>query len=251
MRARPLLATLFALAAICASHGVSAEPIAKPAKRPRVVLHERGADHPAARYGSLGKKACFKELGKRAIAFEEAAGMPSIAAPVRLTKDVGGVLYRTEMPAHARAASPFEVMDCRLVLALSDMSTILAAHGVAEVVLLSAYRPVNVRGGERPSINPRHPGGLAIDVARFIKKPGEPSLDVLRDFHGAVGAPACGPGAAKPSPDTPEARALRAITCAAASRHLFTVILTPNYNRAHQNHLHLEVTPGAEWSLVR
>jgi hypothetical protein len=39
--------------------------------------------------------------------------------------------------------------------------------------------------------------------------------------------------------------------CAAADAHLFTTILTPNYDRAHYNHFHLEVTPEVKWHLVR
>jgi hypothetical protein len=28
------------------------------------------------------------------------------------------------------------------------------------------------------------------------------------------------------------------------------VILTPNHNRPHRNHFHLDVTPGAKWFIV-
>ncbi len=76
-------------------------------------------------------------------------------------------------------------------------------------------------------------------------------LDVEHDFHGTLGAPPCGPGAAAPSPATPEARELRSIACEAVDQHMFTTILTPSYDRAHRNHFHLEVTPGVRWYLVR
>jgi hypothetical protein len=76
-------------------------------------------------------------------------------------------------------------------------------------------------------------------------------LDVERDFHGTIGAPVCGPGAAPPHPPTPEARELRSIACETADQHLFTVILTPGHDRAHRNHFHLEVTPSVRWYLVR
>ena len=31
---------------------------------------------------------------------------------------------------------------------------------------------------------------------------------------------------------------------------LFNVVLTPNYNKPHANHFHLEVTRGVKWFLV-
>ena len=42
----------------------------------------------------------------------------------------------------------------------------------------------------------------------------------------------------------------RASVCDAAAAHLFNVELTPNYNWAHRNHFHLEVTPSVTWFMV-
>jgi hypothetical protein len=39
--------------------------------------------------------------------------------------------------------------------------------------------------------------------------------------------------------------------CEAVERDLFQVVLTPHYDRAHQNHVHLELVPDVEWSFVR
>ncbi|HEX7841406.1 MAG TPA: extensin family protein, partial [Kofleriaceae bacterium] len=85
-------------------------------------------------------------------------------------------------------------------------------------------------------------------AGRFIDRSGA-VLDVDKDFHGAIGARTCGEGAA-PRPATPAALALRSILCEVAERHLFNVVLTPNYNRPHHNHFHLEVTAGVAWFLV-
>jgi hypothetical protein len=89
---------------------------------------------------------------------------------------------------------------------------------------------------------------------------------VERDFDGRRGAPVCGDGAPAArraramSPATrgeaaargeAAGRELRSIVCEAADQHIFTSMLTPNYDRAHENHLHLEVTPGVQWHLVR
>lgn len=233
-----------------------ARPRAAPKLRtPRVEFHPEWASHPAAKYAALDAQSCHAELGRRGVAFTEVAKAPGVLAPVRLAKDVGGVVYRTEAPEHQRRQSPFEVFDCRLVLALSDFSKILVAHDIDEVVMFSAWRPPSRRWPEG-KLGTRHPGALAIDASRFGKRlrEGETTrawLDVEHDFHGEIGLLPCGPDARPPSEDVAPARELRAIVCDAVDRHLFTSVLTPNYNRAHFNHFHLEVTPEVKWSLVR
>lgn len=156
-----------------------------------------------------------------------------------------------------RATGPHDVFDCRLVLALSDWSKILLDHDIDEVRMYSAWRPPSPKWPEG-KIGTRHPGALAIDAYRFGKKlaEGKPEkdrvwLDVARDFSGRIGAPSCGPGAPPPRSKSKAAGELRKIVCAAADAHLFTTILTPNYDRAHWNHFHLEVTPDVTWHLVR
>lgn len=210
--------------------------------------------HPSARYAAMTAGACTAELDRRGITYTPVKEAPGVLAPVRLPKDVGGVVYRTEIAAHLRGTNPYDVFDCRLVLALHDFSHVLLAHDVEEVHIFSAWRPPGKRW-EEGKLGHRHPGALAIDAYRFLKKaaPGQTdrvSLEVERDFHGSIGAPVCGPGAAAPVPATPEAKELRSIACEAADQHFFTSILTPGYNRAHRNHFHLEVTPDVKWVLV-
>ena len=93
----------------------------------------------------------------------------------------------------------------------------------------------------------RHPAGLAIDVATFRRDAGT-TLSVAKDFAGHIGAKTCGDGV--PTPDSPAAKELQAIVCEAAAAHVFTYILTPNYNAAHRDHFHMEVKPGVSWLLV-
>jgi len=234
------------------------------------------------------------------------AEAPGVVTPVRVLDGVGGVLYRTAQSRAVRAKSPFDVADCRLVLALDDLSAILRKHDIDEAVMFSAWRPL--RGapttGRLPS---RHPGGLAIDIYQFGKwvapesaaapvpataaeasgsadatgpatpsspvaapaqaaagspaaaappaPPAEPQerawLHVEKDFGGRIGAETCGPSAEPPNPPTKEALELRAIVCEIDRARIFTTILTPNYNRAHFNHVHLDLTPSVKWRLAR
>jgi hypothetical protein len=203
---------------------------------------------PAERYAELDRAHCEAALARRDVAFVRVEGAKGVLAPVRLTGPLHGVSFHSGVPASQRASSPWEIVDCRLALALDDFAAQLSAHDVVDVLHYSIYRPPSA---EWPSdkIASRHPGALAIDAAAFTKKDGS-KLDVERDFHGRIGAPTCGPGAG-PRPPTSEALELRQIVCEAAGARLFHVALTPDYNWDHRNHFHLEVAAGVKWFMVQ
>jgi hypothetical protein len=203
---------------------------------------------PAERYGQLDRAACESELARRGVPFSRVDEARGVLAPVRLNGPLHGVTYRTGLPEAERTSSPWEIVDCRLALALDDFAAQLSDHDIVEVVHYSVYRPPSSRW---PSgkIASRHPGALAIDAATFVKKDGQ-TLAVQRDFHGRIGAPTCGATGATPRPATAEAKELRQIVCDAADARIFNVELTPDFNWAHRNHLHLEVTAGARWFFV-
>jgi hypothetical protein len=202
---------------------------------------------PAQQYAHLGRAACEAELAQRGIAFTRVDSARGVLEPVRLGGPLHGVTYHSWEPPAQWATSLLEIIDCRLVLALDDFSAQLATHDVVEVVHFSMYRPPPLRW---PSgkIASRHPGGLAIDVASFVKRDGT-KLVVEHDFHGRIGAATCGPGTG-PRPATPEALELRRIVCDTADAKLFNVTLTPDFNWPHRNHFHLEVTADAKWFYV-
>ncbi|MDP9148641.1 MAG: extensin family protein [Myxococcota bacterium] len=204
-------------------------------------------DEPARRYARLDRDGCEEQLAQRGVQFIRVEEAKGVLAPVRLSGPLHGVAFHTGLPASQRASTPWEVLDCRLALALDDFAGQLAAHDVVEVVHYSIYRPPSA-SWPTDKIASRHPGGLAIDAASFVKKDGS-TLAVERDFHGSVGARTCGPGSG-PSPATPGALELRQIVCDAAEAKLFNVTLTPDYNRAHRNHFHLELTADARWFMV-
>lgn len=218
-------------------------PLPAPEPSEQAAAPARGSLPPASRYASLDRATCEAELRRRGVPFSRVEEARGVVAPVRLSGPVGGVLFRSMLPAAQRRTSPYEIYDCRLVLALEDFARVLARHDVVEVVHYSVYRPpskrTKLRGPGR-----RHTGGLAIDAAIFKTKDGR-TMSVEKDFDGRLGQVPCGPKA-KPSPSE-----LRAIVCEAADAQLFNVVLTPGFNRAHRNHFHLEVTAGVRWVHVR
>jgi hypothetical protein len=198
----------------------------------------------SARYAALDRGSCEGELVRRRIPFERVAEARGVLAPVRVTGPIGGVTFRSMLPEKQRRSSPYEIYDCRLVLALDDYARILARHDIVEVVHFSVYRPPPAK---MTGLGRRHAGGLAIDAGLFRTKTGE-TLSVEKDFHGRIGGKPCG----VPTGSLPEkAKTLRSVVCEAADAQLFNVMLTPDYNWKHRNHFHLEVTAGVRWMFVR
>ncbi|XXT24704.1 extensin family protein [Sorangium sp. So ce429] len=240
----------------------------------------------AATYGGLSSDACDREMKRRGIPHAPAArGAPLVDRPVRLTGALHGVTFRGDGVAKPRSTSPFDIADCRLVLALDDLAEFLATRGIAEVVHVSMHRPAPAGavtpkkkkkaqakpqaskkapkgagkaakpGGhppKKPAPAPARPSqhalGLAIDVAALVKADGT-RLEVKADWHGAIGAPPCGPGS-EPKEPTPQAIELREILCAVHASGLFNVVLTPNANEAHADHFHFDIKRDAHYFLL-
>lgn len=253
------VSTRAGLVMICiASSAFAAKPKKKVAKKvatstekektdpSRLEMPKDADSMPAVHYGKLTQSECEAELKARSIAFERETAR-GVVAPVRLKGPLQGIVFKTDLSQKQDAVSPYEIADCRLVLAMDDFAKILVAHDIVEVRHYSMYRPPP---SSWPDGKPgaRHTGALALDAARFTTKDGT-KLDVDKDFNGRIDAKTCGDGAG-PDPVTPAATELRAILCEAVAQHLFNVVLTPNYNREHHNHFHLEVTAGVKWFLV-
>lgn len=195
----------------------------------------------ASRYASLDRTTCERELDRRHVSYERVGEARGVIAPLRLRGPLSGVTFRSNLSAKQRETATIEIYDCRLVLALDDFAKILQKRDIVEVVHLSVYRPVSskvrLKGAGR-----RHSGALAIDAAIFKTKDGK-TLNVEKDFHGRIGK--------KPCPTNESSPELQKIACEASAARLFNVLLTPDYNWAHRNHFHLEVTANVPWTLVR
>lgn len=244
--ARAALALLLLASAAFAGPKKAARHAVKKHATSRFLNPDDAPETPAVRYAALSPDECKAELKRRAIPYQEETAK-GVLVPVRLTGPLHGVTYRTDLKDEERATTPWEIADCRLVLALDDFAAIIEQHDVVEVRHYSMHRAAP-KSWPEDKIGKQHIGGLALDAARFIKKDGS-YLDVLEHFKGRIGAKTCGPKARKVK--TAEAIELREIVCSAVDAQLFNVILTPDHNRAHRNHFHLEVTPGVSWMLVR
>jgi hypothetical protein len=202
---------------------------------------------PAPGYASFDRDACEAALRSRNIDFVRAEDTRGVRAPVRLVGPLHGVAIHSSLPPAARSHSHADLFDCRLVLSLDDFAATIAERGIVEVRTLSAYRTRAESGCTRKYDGEQHCAALAVDVGSFKERDGT-VLDVERDFHGHIGALTCRNGA-HPTPETGAATELWEIACGAAGKN-FLVVLTPNWNSDHRNHMHLELTTH-DWVLVR
>ena len=116
------------------------------------------------------------------------------------------------------------LVSCRMALALDRLSVVLEQAGVVEVEHVGTYNCRGVAGGGRLSA---HGQGRAIDIRAFERATGAP-VTVEGDWSGR----------------NRESRAfLHTLAERIQAAGIFSVVLTPDHNAAHKNHLHLEIAP--------
>lgn len=203
---------------------------------------------PAYIYANLTNEEAFAELDRRGIPHRrEEPGPAGVRAPIRLTGALHGVEVHSSLPPAQRTTTHFEVLDARLALALDDFCALLAEHDIVEVVHYTMYRHGVSPRAESDSLPTRHPGGLAIDVGALRYRNGR-WLDVREVWSLDIGKKTCGAGAKHH--DDERAQTLVGLVCDAAAKRLFHYMLTPHFDEAHHDHLHLEIKPAVKWFLV-
>ena len=203
---------------------------------------------PAYQYANLTNAAAFAELDRRHIKYRRVKKkIPGVRAPIRLAGKMHGVWIHSVLPKHERATTPFEILDARLALALYDFCLILSHHDVVEIVHFTMYRPAADKREDPNRAQTRHPGGMAIDVGALKKANGD-WLAVGPHWPPLIGAKTCGKGARKLI--SRRGRELVSIACETGDQRLFHYMLTPHFNREHNDHWHLEIKPDTKWFLV-
>ena len=212
-----------------------------------------GAESPARRanrsalpngqqIAGLNFRECRRLLERSRVSYEAVPDReaPRVYEPVYLRSSLSGVSFA---PTHG--GDEHSMVDCRLAVALLAWAPILQDAGVVRVEHYSTYR----RGARvaRTSKSSGHARALAIDAARFHLEDGR-VLDVVEDWDERErGGDPCKAGRREDA----AGRLLRGVVCEAVERGLFQVVITPHHDRAHQNHVHLELVPDVDWTYVR
>jgi hypothetical protein len=229
-----------------------AEPAA-PSSRPKsraATEHEFRAamppvqlrpDSPAMRYANMAPADCRAEIVRRKLPLKrDCRPTPGVATAVRFTGPVHDVTILA-----GGWSTPYGVFDCRLALAFEEMAKVLSEHGVVQVNVGTVYRPEKRRQKKLS----QHGHGLAADIVGFKLEDGR-TLVIERDLHGQIGETPSGPDSPK-SFETEDAVTLRNLVCEVRRQSIFHYMLTPNYDQAHHDHLHVDVMRNARRGVIR
>jgi hypothetical protein len=197
---------------------------------------------PAHEFANLSPGQCAKRLRALGKAVRRSRDVRGVATEVRLSEPLHGVRF-----VAPGGRSPFGVLDCRLVLAMDAFAELLAAHDVVEVRVDNFYRKrAHLPGSRKAS---QHAYGLAADITRFALSDGS-RIVVERDWQATIGDTPCGPDARVAEP-TREALTLRTVVCEAVAQGLFNHVLSPSYDAAHRDHLHMDIKRGDARRIIR
>jgi hypothetical protein len=166
-----------------------------------------------------GGSACLEELREHKVPHHVSAPVMGVATPVVLTGPLHGIRF------YASDKRPF-LADCRLLLALDEVTPDWAALGVTEVRFSGAY----VYKLTHPGRMSMHAYGLAADLHAFTVH--GVKLEVKTAFERGRGG-AC-------SSSSPM---LNVIACRARTHGVFKEQLGPDDNAAHFDHFHFGLKP--------
>jgi hypothetical protein len=179
-------------------------------------------------------QACLRGLDSQRVAYKRVPGAGGMRTPVEITGPIGAVA----LVARGRRSAE---MDCVLARALVQARDIFEDLGITGLAFSAAFDQRTRRGSSELSA---HAYGLAIDVHVIRGAFGE--YDVRQRFERGVGlwrGLRKDPGqldACVGQPATKEGRVLRQLACRLKLHPAFRVIVTPDDDPDHQDHLHLE-----------
>ncbi|MCS6898791.1 MAG: extensin family protein [Myxococcales bacterium] len=191
---------------------------------------------------------CLDELKAMGVPFVTTQAKGVVDA-VKLQGPLNGVFYTSGL----KETPTNDPIACEFVKTLWAFADVVKAQGYVRVGTLGSYcyrcccawsQTNYCRGPDDPEPDcgskgySNHSWGRAVDVRYLIKADGT-IHDINNPTHFVTygGTDTCGAGIAQQSGIS---LALYKIVCDAHKQKLFNTILTPNYNAAHRNHLHMD-----------
>ncbi len=198
---------------------------------------ERARDEIAVNVAPPDDGSCHAMLDALELTWEPAGANRGIADPVLVEPIIAGVAYRYV----SRSEPTTLLMDCSLAPRLVQLSELVSSYGIDEVIHIGIYNYRCIGGGDPDSgtcTPSQHAFARAIDLWGFGLAGSDAEYVVERDW--VITEETC-PG----SPADPADRVLHEIACAMYRDGIFQIVLTPNYNAAHRNHFHVDMTEGS------
>ena len=212
---------------------------AEPGTTQQVCLPSDQVEDPGPTDPPPGSSDCLQRLSALGVNYEYRgdqtevpASNPSLVCEVRdavrVQNPINGVVYR-----YIESSSPSPLYgSCELMLAVYELSGLLREYNVVEVGHIGTYNCRVIAGTSTLS---RHGYGDALDIGSLFTSDGD-ELSVINHWEHDTTNFA-----------TERGRILYEIGQQMHQRGIFNMVLTPNYNAAHDNHFHVDLTPGANY----
>lgn len=225
----PLLLSLpaFALWSTCARMDLPTPPIRVGGPPPGVSAPE---PPPLAQLTALGVRyRAWQNTTAKAGKAAKVAKVATIDGRVTCTVDEGVVVLRgatgLRYSKPPRVSAAFAVRLARFEALVQTEARAAFGRPVTRIDHLGTYVCRNVAGG---TVASQHAFGNAIDVSGFVLQGGR-RVSVARDFpRGGV------------PPTTAAQRFLARVVSGVHQQRIFGVVLTPDHDRRHATHLHLD-----------
>lgn len=198
-----------------------------------------------------GANSCYQQASDACVSYRARAnpldrpdGCPNELCDVKdamlVSSTINGVRYRNSA---GNLTDMF--VSCPMALALHRLGDILKDLDVVEVRHIGTYNCRQI-AGTNCSLS-MHGLAMAIDIGGLVTRDGT-VVSVLNDWQPTNSIP-IEPSASNRcrfdyTPTTPKAQLLYELSYRMCDDRIWSIILTPNYNAAHDNHYHVDLTPG-------
>jgi hypothetical protein len=174
------------------------------------------------------------------VAYNVGPANAGVADPVTVTLPLNGVAYRYSGNAAQRKTL---YGDCSLMKSLAHAAPIVRAHGVSEIIDIGVY---NYRCIDQTKTPPncemsQHAYAKAIDLAQLVTSDGT-HYSVNDDWVIDLADDTCTAATANDKDAF-----LHRVICELKAAGTWNIVLTPNYNAAHRNHFHVDLTAGSDF----
>ena len=192
--------------------------------------------------GDLALGSCHEWLDAYRLDYTAGPARPGVEDPVTVKTPINGVGYKA-----VGAASPRTQLygDCRLVKSLAEAAPFFRERAITQVTDYGVYNYRCIGGGTPPDCPngiSQHAYAMAIDLAGFTTSD-ETYYSVNDDW---VIDPDSEETCMAPTVEGKD-RFLHELICAIKDARIWAIVLTPNYNAAHRNHFHVDLTPSSDF----
>lgn len=186
--------------------------------------------------GGGGGTGCRSKLTALGLSWSSGGTNKGIADSIRVASPIRGVAFRY---VASSTTSPI-LGNCEFFVKLAAAADKMKAWGVAEFTHIGTYNYRTIAGSSKLS---QHALGMAIDIAGF-RTTGGVYYSIANNNHFVKNTSS---GTCSQARTTAGDKLFKGWACDVKAADIFNIILTPNYNTAHRDHFHIDLTPGSDF----